>query len=102
MLQYDFSFNKLKFAGVTPRIGVKGGDEIFSDDYYRWKLFSVVPFLGIQHPINGRLDLLVEGGVNYSFEQSVVRLKPGEIGHYKDILPELKVAIHYQLSKKQK
>jgi hypothetical protein len=98
-IQYHFSIPSLKFLNTTPMIGAKGGQTIFTDDYYRWNLVSMVPFVGIQRPLTSGIDVVFQGGVAFSFEQSVKRIAFGEIGHYKDRLPEVKAGIIYKLAK---
>ena len=100
-IQYDYSFTKWKIKNATPRLGVKGGDSRFTDDYYRWHVVHVIPFAGITCPIRPKMDLLFEVGGAFSFEQSVERVGQGEVGHYKELLPEVKVAILYTLYQKR-
>ena len=100
-IQYDYAFAKLKFKGTTPRLGIKGGDSHFTDDYYRWHVAHVIPFAGISYSVHTKMELLVEFGAAFSFEQAVDRVGEGEVGHYKELLPEIKVAILYTLYQKK-
>jgi hypothetical protein len=100
LLQYNLILPRLRFAGITPTIGLKGGHTIYTDDYYRWEVAVIVPFAGLQYPINRKINVLVQTGIVFSFEQSVKRINYGEIGHYKDLLPEIKTGIVYTFSKK--
>ena len=100
-LQYDYSFTNLKFKGATPRLGVKGGDSHFTDDIYRWHILHLVPFAGIAYPVHPKMDVLVEFGAAFSFEQAVERVGEDEVGHYKELLPEIKVGILYTLYQKK-
>jgi hypothetical protein len=99
LLQYNLVLPRLGFAGITPSIGIKGGHTIYTDDYYKWEVAVIVPFMGLQYPINRKINAVVQAGAVFSFEQSVTRINYGEIGHYKDFLPEIKTGIVYTLSK---
>jgi hypothetical protein len=100
--QYDFSIPRWKVQGIIPRIGVKGGDSYYTNEYYRWHVVSLIPFAGARYPINDKFELLFEAGPVYSFEQSLQRIKAGEIGHYRYVLLELKIAVAYTLFTKNK
>jgi hypothetical protein len=100
--QYDFSIPKWTVRGAIPRIGVKGGNSFYTNEYYRWKVVSLIPFAGVRYPINEKFQLLFEAGPVYSFEQYVERIKGGEIGHYRYVLLELKVAVGYTLFTRKK
>lgn len=89
----------MKFSGITPTIGIKGGHTIYTDDYYTWNLAVFIPFIGVQYPLNRKIDLLVQAGSAFSFEQSAKRISYGEIGHYRQILPEVKAGIVYNFVK---
>jgi hypothetical protein len=99
-IQYDREIPKWKIRNVTPRLGVKGGNSFYSNPYYRWKVVSVIPFAGISYPVSARTEFLAECGVAFAFEQTVQRRSLGEMGHYKELLPEFKVALLYTLTKK--
>jgi len=101
-LQYDLSVPGWKIKKLTPRFGVKGGDSYYTNEYYRWKVVSVIPFVGASLPVSDKLDLLVEVGAAFSFEQTVERINQGEIGHYRELLPEAKAAMVYTLFTKRK
>jgi hypothetical protein len=100
LLQYTFNFNKLKFKNITPAVGIKGGTTIFTDEYYRWNVLAIIPFVELHYPLNNRFDLYIQGGCAFSFEQSVKRIKDGEIGQYKDFLPEFKTGVRFNLNVK--
>jgi hypothetical protein len=100
-IQYDYSFTKLKFKGATPRLGIKGGDSHFTDDIYRWHVVHVIPFAGIAYPLHPKMELHIEFGAAFSFEQSVERIGEDEVGHYRELLPEIKVGILYTLYQKR-
>jgi hypothetical protein len=94
--QYQLAVPRFTFANLIPLIGVKGGHTVFSDRYYRWNVASLIPFIGLQYPLTDQLNLYTHAGVAFSFEQSVTRLNFGEIGHYKNKLPELKVGVNFK------
>jgi hypothetical protein len=96
-LQYALAIPRAQFSKLIPLAGVKGGQTFFSDHYYTWDVVSLIPFVGIQTKMTEQIDLSLQTGVAFSFEQSVTRLNFGEIGHYKDTLPELKLAVIYKL-----
>jgi hypothetical protein len=100
LLQYDFSFHKLMFHGMTPKLGIKGGNHIYTSDYYRWRLAVIIPFLGVNYPVNEKIKLIAEAGVCISLEQTMKRVNPGEIEAYKEILPEIKTGVLYKLGKR--
>jgi hypothetical protein len=95
MAQYSLSLHRLEFLGVLPAIGVKGGGVIYSDEYYRWNLAVVIPFIELQCSVRRNTSLFLQGGAQLSFEQTVERLSYGEIGHYKELLPEIKAGVVY-------
>jgi hypothetical protein len=100
-IQYDYSFTKWKINNATPRLGVRGGDSHFTDDIYRWHVVHVIPFAGITYPVHAKMNLLVDFGAAFSFEQAVERVGEGEVGHYKELLPEIKVGILYTFYQKK-
>jgi hypothetical protein len=97
LLQYNWTLPRLTFSRVTPTLGVKGGTTIFSDDYYRWNLLAIVPQIGFQYAVNEKTNLVLQAGAVFSFEQSVKRISYNEIGQYKDLLPEIKIGVVYNL-----
>lgn len=99
-LQYDRSLAKLKWRNIVPRIGIKGGNSVYTNKYYRWKVVSLIPFIGATVPLRDRVDLLLEAGAAYSLEQEVTRRSFGEIGHYRSPLPEVKLAVLLSLTRK--
>lgn len=100
MLQYNLMLHRAQVINVTPTIGIKGGNMIFTDAYYKWKLVAIIPFIGLHYPVNKQVTTFIQGGCMFSFEQSVKRIKDGEIGHYKDLLPEIKAGIVYNFLRK--
>ena len=99
MLQYNFNVLKWKPAGLTPTFGIKGGHVIFTDTYYTWEVATFVPFIGVKYPVSPWFDLMAHAGGAFSFEQKVKRINYGEIGHYRDILPEIKAGLVFHLTK---
>lgn len=97
--QYQLTIPRFSFSNLTPLLGLKGGHTVFSDRYYRWNVVSVIPYAGLKYPFTDQLDLYLQAGAAFSFEQSVTRLNFGEIGHYKEKLPELKIGINYKFTK---
>jgi hypothetical protein len=102
LLQYDFTFLKLARGKITPKFGVRGGDSYFSDTYYRWHVMNIIPVLGANYGYSQKVSLFAEAGVAIAFLQSVERVKAGEIGIYRQYLPELKIGISYTLYEKKK
>lgn len=95
--QYDYSVPRWAIAGGIPRFGVKGGNSIYTNKYYTWKVVSLIPYAGATFPVDDRFDILFEAGPVYSFEQYQHRIGQGDIGHYRYVLLELKVAVAYKL-----
>ena len=99
MLQYNFILRQWKFARLSPTFGIKGGHAIYTDTYYTWEVATFVPFAGVQYPVNEGFYLMVHAGGAFSFEQKVKRLNYGEIGHYRDFLPEIKGGLVFHLKR---
>jgi hypothetical protein len=99
LVQYHYNLPKWSIRNATPLIGFKGGQAIYSDHYYTWQVMVAVPFVGFQFPVFDRLDFVAQGGVAFSFEQSVKRLNYGEIGHYRSILPEARVGLVWRFKR---
>jgi hypothetical protein len=100
MIQYDRNVNRFKFNGFVPKAGIKGGYSIYTNRYYKWTLYSIVPYIGIGYPVSRRMDLDFDLGIAFSEEQSLERIRYGEIGAYKKHLPELKLSLVYHLLKR--
>lgn len=100
MLQYNLAINRWEFLNVTPMVGIKGGHAIFTDKYYTWDVAVLIPFVAMQYPVNRNVDLAIQAGGAVSFEQKVKRINYGEIGHYRQFLPEVKTGIVYSFQKK--
>lgn len=98
LLQYNRLLNKYTYRNFTPSVGLKGGQTIFTDHYYRWKLDAIIPFAGFHYRYDKRIFFYVQGGMAISFEQTVKRLHYGEIGHYRQFLPELKLGAIFNLN----
>jgi hypothetical protein len=97
MLQYDFLFSKLDFAGIIPAIGIKGGYSVYTNSYYKWKLSSFVPFVGLRYKACNKFEIALDMGTAISIEHSVKRISYGEIGMYREFLPEFKLGLTYKL-----
>jgi hypothetical protein len=96
MLQYDRLLNKVTFAGLTPKLGVKGGNTVYTSDYYKWKMYAIVPLAGVMYPLNNKIEITVEAGICINFEQSATRIRFGEIESYKEFLPDAKAGVLYR------
>ena len=96
MLHYDVRVNRMKFYRITPRLGLKGGYSVYTNDYYRWRLAQVIPFVGFSYPLTNRIALFTDMGLAISRVLSMERVAFGEIGSYRQYLPELKVGLSYR------
>jgi hypothetical protein len=99
MLQYNLAVQRWRFLNVTPSVGIKGGHAIFTDGYYTWEVAVFIPFVAMQYPLSRKIDLVIQTGGAVSFEQKVRRINYGEIGHYRQYLPEVKACIVYNFNK---
>jgi hypothetical protein len=97
LVQYEYKMTNLKVAKITPGIGVKGGHSVYTSDYYKWEVAVVAPFTAFHYPVNEKIDIRMEVGGAISLEQSVKRIRFGEIEKYKELLPEFKAGILYRL-----
>jgi len=97
LIQYEMLLNKIKIGSITPKFGIKGGYSIYTNNYYQWELLAVVPFIGFNYPIKNKVSLALDMGVAVSRELSLKRISYGEIGGYKQFLPELKIGIFINL-----
>jgi len=97
LLQYNYSLAKLSFAGITPAIGIKGGYAVYSDKYYRWELTEIIPFARFNYLLRDKISLFIDAGAAFSIEHSMERISYGEIGMYREYLPELKLGIYFRL-----
>lgn len=96
-LQYERSLNRWQLAGLTPKWGIKGGWGIYTNDYYRWNLLMLAPFVGVTRPLSKRIDLFMDLGIVRSHPLSLERIQVGAFGSYKHYLPECKIGLHYRL-----
>ena len=99
VLQYEMLVNRLKFGGLIPKIGFKGGYSIYTNEYYKWDLIEIVPYMGLEYQLNKRINIAFDLGITKSRELSLKRISYGEIGYYKEILPEFKIGINYIIFK---
>lgn len=97
LIQYDRLINRIRFLGITPKIGIKGGVSFYTNEYYQWKLIVIVPFIGFNYHISNRIGTFLDLGIVYSREESLKRIKYGNIGNYKDYLPEIKLGLYFNL-----
>lgn len=96
-LQYDRQVPSLGFEKFIPGAGVKAGQIIFTDAYYRWRVISVVPFLTLSKKLTPLLELIGEGGVAYARIEEVTRIRYGDIGKYRRYLPEVKISLRHRI-----
>ena len=87
----------MKFGQVTPETGIKSGYSVYTNQYYQWKLLTVVPYVGLERAISEKWSLAMDLGMVYSRTLSMRRLNYGEVGWYKEYLPEIKLAVSYTL-----
>jgi hypothetical protein len=97
LLQYNYNLTGLNFAGFTPAIGIKGGYAIYSNKYYRWELTEIIPFARFKYQLKEKIELFLDAGVAVSIEHSMERISYGEIGMYRQYLPELKLGLNFRL-----
>jgi hypothetical protein len=97
--QYDRVLPLLAFGKVIPGAGLKAGQSVFTDNFYKWKVNSVVPFMSVSGRLSELLQIGAEAGLAISRIQSVTRISYGEIGKYKRYLPEVKLSLRYRLLK---
>jgi hypothetical protein len=96
-MQYERSVNRLQLEPFHLTYGLKGGYAIYSNSYYRWKLVFLNPFAGMNYQLNERMTLGVQAGLSVNRDLSAERLKWGEIGWYRDYLPEFNFSLSYDL-----
>lgn len=99
-VKYNRSISTLNFKGITPGFSLKGGQTIFTDRYYKWRVLSAVPLISLRYALNDRASLLAESGMAFSRIETVKRINYGEIGKYKRYLLELSLSLNYTLSKR--
>lgn len=97
LLQYEYAIKKDAIIPFTFKTGVKGGYSIYTNKYYRWELLALVPYIGFSYPVTRRFDITASTGVAVSRELSMKRISMGEIGWYKRLLPEFKIAFSYEI-----
>jgi hypothetical protein len=100
ILEYSLKLKNISIGNMTPSLGVKGGHVIYSDKYYKWEVASVVPFIRLCYPLNKNFEAFMDLGGAIAFEQSVERINYGEIGKYRDLLPEIKVGTYFSFKSK--
>lgn len=97
LLQYNYNLTRLNFAGITPAMGIKGGYAIYSNKYYRWEMTEIIPFTRFIYLLKEKISLFFDAGVTISIEHSVERISYGEIGMYREYLPEFKLGLNFKL-----
>ena len=78
-------------------MGVRGGDSYFSDSYYRWHVMNIIPYVGGNYSFSNKISFFFQGGVSIAFLQSVERRTLGDVGTYRQYLPEFKIGACYTL-----
>jgi hypothetical protein len=97
LLQYEYFFYNLKYACFVPKIGLKGGYSVYTNNFYKWELIKAVPTIGVVYTINNCFDLYADIGIALSRELTMKRIRFGEIGWYRKQLPEFKIGIIFNL-----
>jgi hypothetical protein len=97
LLQYQRLILHSKLGGIDFNVGLKGGYAIYTNQYYQWKLFTAIPYLGTSYRVGEKSELFVEGGAAFNQALSLKRREYGEIGTYKDLLPEFKFGLLFSL-----
>jgi hypothetical protein len=96
-LQYERKMSCLHVDPFYLDYGLKGGYTVYSNKYYRWKLVFLVPVVGLKYHLSERMTLGVQGGMSVNRELSAERLGWGEIGWYREFLPEFNFSLSYDL-----
>ncbi|MFN8206879.1 MAG: hypothetical protein U0T82_05645 [Bacteroidales bacterium] len=96
-LQYERNLNRPHIEPFHLNYGLRGGYAIYSNTYYRWKLVFLVPFAGLNYQLNEKLILGLQAGFSVNRELSAERLEWGEIGWYREYLPEFNVSLSYAI-----
>jgi hypothetical protein len=97
MLQYQRLIHRSDLLRVNFNVGLKGGYAIYTNRYYQWKLVTVIPYLGASYNLGDKTELFIEGGAAFNQVLSLKRRDYGEIGTYRDLLPEFKVGLLFRL-----
>ena len=99
-VKYNRALPVFNYRNFTPGLGLKAGQTIFTDRYYRWRVLSAVPLVSLSYTLNNRTSLLAETGLAFSRIETVKRISYGEIGKYKRYLPEINISVNYALTKR--
>jgi hypothetical protein len=97
LLQYERRLVNMNIAGITPGIGIKGGYSVYTNKYYKWYLFQIIPIVRLDYRIHERAFIFLDAGIAISIEHSMERISYGEIGMYRKYLPELKFGLNFKL-----
>lgn len=92
-LQYEYP-NKFKKKYLL-NFGLKGGYSIYSNKYYKWDLLSITPISNVKYRLKDNVILALTFGMTYSKVLEQKRLESGEIGWYRELLPEIKISLSY-------
>jgi hypothetical protein len=96
-LQYERSLPHISMEPFHLDYGLKGGYAIYSNTYYRWKLVFLVPFAGLNYQLNENMTFGLQVGFSVNRDLSAERLEWGEIGWYREFLPEFNFSLSYVL-----
>lgn len=94
-MQYEYP-NKFKKKYLI-NFGLKGGYSIYSNKYYKWELLSITPISNFKYRLKNELFFVFTLGITYSKVLKVKRIELGEIGWYRELLPEIKLSLLYDL-----
>lgn len=92
-MQYEYP-NQFKRKYLL-NFGLKGGYSIYSNRYYKWDLLSIAPISNVKYRIKDKVVLALTIGATFSKVLEQKRLESGEIGWYRELLPEFKISLSY-------
>jgi hypothetical protein len=93
-IQYE-NLNQLK-RRLSINYGIKAGFSNFANNYYKWQLVTITPISSLNYRFTDALFLTATLGLTYSKVLKVKRVEFGEIGWYRLLLPEFKLALEYE------
>lgn len=94
-IQYEYP-NQMKKI-LLLNYGLKGGYSNYSNKYYKWQLLSITPISNLKYRLTDNLFLVSTLGLTYSRVLNQTRVEMGEIGWYREFLPEIKLSLLYDL-----
>lgn len=93
--QLQYEYPNLFKRKLLLNFGLKGGYSIYSNRYNKWELLSVTPISNLKYRLKDNLSFVTTLGLTYSKILKEERLEMGEIGWYREFLPEIKIALLY-------